>query len=144
MPLTHAESGRSQVQWFNEYLPQTAVDTGPQKFRQLLKESKLVVIPHNGTTLIESIALGVPTIIFWDKSIVWMRSEAETVFNLLEEVGVFHRTPESAASFINSIWDDVDGWWSSPATLEARKHFTDQYARTVSHPIRFLTKALQF
>jgi putative transferase (TIGR04331 family) len=144
MPLTHAQSGRSQIDWFNEHLPQTAIDTGEQKFRLLLQEAKLVVIPHNGTTLIESIALGVPTVIFWDKSIVWMRSEAEAVFNLLEEAGVFHRTPESAASFINSIWDDVDGWWSSPATLEARKHFTDQYARTVSNPIRFLAKALQF
>ena len=144
MPLTHAESGGSQVQWFNEHLPQTALDTGQQKFRQLLKESKLVVIPHNGTTLIESIALRVPTIIFWDRSIVWMRSEAEAAFDALEEAGIFHRTPESAAAFINSIWDDVDGWWNSPATLEARKHFTDQYARTVSRPVRFLAKALQF
>ena len=73
-----------------------------------------------------------------------VRKSAEPVFDALERVGIFHRTPESAAAFINSIWDDIDGWWSSPATLEARKHFTDQYARTVSHPVRFLAKALQF
>jgi putative transferase (TIGR04331 family) len=73
-----------------------------------------------------------------------MRSEAEAAFDALEEAGIFHRTPESAAAYINSIWDDVDGWWNSPATLEARKHFTDQYARTVSRPVRFLAKALQF
>ena len=144
LPITHGDSGHSQIDWFNEHLPQTAVDTGEQKFRHLLKQAKLVVIPHNGTTLIESIALGVPTIIFWDKSIVWMRSEAEVVFNALEQVGIFHRTPESASSFINSIWDDVDEWWNSQATIDARKQFTDQYARSVPNPIRFLAKALQF
>jgi putative transferase (TIGR04331 family) len=144
MPLTHAESGRSQLEWFNEHLPHTELDTGQQNFRHLLDDSKLVLIPHNGTTLIESIALGAPTVIFWDKSIVWMRSDAEKVFDALEAAGVFHRTPESAASFINLIWNDVDGWWNSHATIEARKQFTDQYARTVPNPVRFLTKALQF
>ena len=144
MPLTHAESGRSQVEWFNEHLPLAAIDTGRQNFRHLLEDSKLVLIPHNGTTLIEAIALGVPTIVFWDKSIVWMRPEAEGVFDALEATGVFHRTPESAASFINLIWNDVDAWWNSPATIEARKQFTDQYARTVPNPVRFLAKALQF
>ena len=144
MPLTHAESGQSQIEWFNEHLPHAVLDTGQQNFRHLLDDSKLVLIPHNGTTLIESIALGAPTVIFWDKSIVWMRSDAEKVFDALEAAGVFHRTPESAASFINLIWNDVDGWWNSPATIEARKQFTDQYARTVPNPVRFLTKALQF
>ena len=73
-----------------------------------------------------------------------VRRSAEAVFDALEQVGIFHRTPESAASFINSIWDDVDGWWNSSATIDARKQFTDQYARTVSNPVRFLAKALQF
>jgi putative transferase (TIGR04331 family) len=144
MPITHDDSGHSQIDWFNKHLPQTTVDTGELGFRILLREAKLVVIPHNGTTLIESIALGVPTVIFWDKSIVWMRPEAQAVFNALEQVGIFHSTPESAAAFINSIWDDVDGWWNSPTTIDARKQFTDQYARTVSNPVRFLAKALRF
>jgi putative transferase (TIGR04331 family) len=144
IPKTNDDSHQFQIDWFNTHLPQTTVDTGELKFRILLEEAKLVVIPHNGTTLIESIALGVPTIIFWDKSIVWMRSEAEVVFNALEQVGIFHRTPESAASFINSNWNDIDGWWNSPSTIDARKQFTDRYARTVSNPVRFLVKALRF
>ena len=73
-----------------------------------------------------------------------MRPEAEDIFDALEAAGIFHRTPESASSFINSIWDDVDGWWNSQATIDARKQFTDQYARSVPNPIRFLAKALQF
>jgi hypothetical protein len=119
-------------------------DDGKVPFSTLLPGAKLILTSHNGTTFPETISAGIPTIIAWDESFVALRPETEHVFLSLEQAGVFHRTPESAASFINSIWDDVDGWWTSPATLEARKHFTDQYARTVSSPVRFLEKALQF
>jgi putative transferase (TIGR04331 family) len=103
-----------------------------------------VLIAHNGTSIPEAIALNAPSIITWSDSYMKVRKSAEAVFDVLEAAGIFHRTPESAASFINSIWNDVDGWWSSSATIEARKQFTNQYAHMVPNPVRFLTKALQF
>jgi putative transferase (TIGR04331 family) len=140
----HDETGSPQDVWWNDHAPNIKQDDGKVPFSTLLPGAKLILTSHNGTTFPETISAGIPTIIAWDESFVALRPETEHVFHSLEQAGVFHRTPESAASFINSIWDDVDGWWSSPATLEARKHFTDQYARTVSHPVRFLAKALQF
>jgi putative transferase (TIGR04331 family) len=140
----HDETGSPQDVWWKVHAPNVKQDNGKAPFATLLPDAKLVLTSHNGTTFPETISAGIPTVIAWDESFVTLRPEAEQVFQSLEQVGVFHRTPESAAAFINSIWDDVDGWWSSPATLEARKHFTDQYARTVSHPVRFLAKALQF
>ena len=140
----HDETGSPQDVWWKVHAPNVKQDNGKAPFATLLPDAKLVLTSHNGTTFPETISTGIPTVIAWDESFVALRPEAEQVFQSLEQVGVFHRTPESAAAFINSIWDDVDGWWSSPATLEARKHFTDQYARTVSHPVRFLAKALQF
>ena len=139
-----AQSGAPQRQWWLTQLPNMAHDNGELSFQQMLSKSRLVLIAHNGTSIPESIALHAPTVITWSDTYMKVRKSAEPVFDALEAVGIFHRTPESAAAFINSIWDDVDGWWSSPATLEARKHFTDQYARTVSYPVRFLAKALQF
>jgi putative transferase (TIGR04331 family) len=140
----HDETGSPQDVWWRVQTPKVKQDDGKVPFPTLLPGAKLILTSHNGTTFPETISAGIPTIIAWDESFVALRPETEHVFLSLEQAGVFHRTPESAASFINSIWDDVDGWWSSPATLEARKHFTDQYARTVSHPVRFLAKALQF
>ena len=140
----HQDAGSSQVDWWKLNSPDIRQDDGDVGFRKRLAESRLVLIAHNGTSIPESIALHAPTVITWSDTYMKVRKSAEPVFDALERVGIFHRTPESAAAFINSIWDDVDGWWSSPATLEARKHFTDQYARTVSHPVRFLAKALQF
>jgi putative transferase (TIGR04331 family) len=139
-----AQSGAPQRQWWLTQLPNMAHDNGELSFQQMLSKSRLVLIAHNGTSIPESIALHAPTVITWSDTYMKVRKSAEPVFDALEAVGIFHRTPESAAEFINSIWDDIDGWWRSPATLEARKHFTDQYARTVPNPVRFLAKALQF
>jgi len=144
LPKTHSESSDPQDTWFRINLPDVHLDKGVEKFHKILSRTKLAVIPHNGTTLIESIYLGVPTLLVWDKSIVWFRPEAEPVFRLMERAGMFHSTPESAAAFINRIWDDVDGWWNSPQVIDARSQFCNQYARTVPHPVRFLAKALKF
>jgi putative transferase (TIGR04331 family) len=140
----HEDAGSSQIDWWKLNSPNISQDAGGVGFQKRLAESRLVLIAHNGTSIPESIALHAPTIITWSDSYMKVRRSAEAVFDALEQVGIFHRTPESGASFINSIWDDVDDWWNSPTTIDARKQFTDQYARTVSNPVRFLAKALQF
>jgi putative transferase (TIGR04331 family) len=140
----HGDAGSSQINWWKLNNPDIRQDVGDIGFQKRLAQSRLVLIAHNGTSIPESIALHAPTIITWSDSYMKVRQSAEPVFDALEQVGIFHRTPESAAAFINSIWDDVDGWWNSQPTLDARKQFTDQYARTVSNPVRFLAKALRF
>jgi len=140
----HQDAASSQIDWWKLHAPDIKQDLGDINFETRLNDSRLLLIAHNGTSIPEAIALNAPTIITWSDSYMKVRKSAEAVFDALEAAGVFHRTPESAASFINSIWNDVDGWWNSPTTIEARKQFTDQYARTVPNPVRFLAKALQF
>jgi len=140
----HAETGSPQDVWWENQTPNVKQDDGKNPFAKMLPEAKLILTSHNGTTFPETISAGIPTVIAWDESFVLLRADAERIFDSLEAAGVFHRSPESAASFINLIWNDVDGWWNSPSTIDARKQFTDQYARTVPNPVRFLTKALQF
>jgi putative transferase (TIGR04331 family) len=140
----HAETGSPQDVWWENQAPNIKQDDGKTAFTKMLPDAKLILTSHNGTTFPETICAGIPTVIAWDESFVLLRADAERIFDALEAVGVFHRTPESAASFINLIWNDVDGWWNSHATIEARKQFTDQYARTVPNPVRFLAQALQF
>ena len=140
----HQDAGSSQIDWWKLNSPDITQDIGEVEFQKRLTKSRLVLIAHNGTSIPEAIALHAPTIITWSDSYMKVRQSAEAVFESLEKVGMFHRTPELAASFINSIWDDVDGWWNSQPTLDARKQFTDQFARSVPNPIRFMAKALQF
>ena len=144
--LHHGDDATSapQSSWWKAQCPNIALDDGAKSFRQRLQESRLLVIAHNGTSLPEAIALGFPTLVTWSDSYMKVRPEAEPVFQLMERAGMFHSTPESAAAFINRIWDDVDGWWNSPQVIDERSQFCNQYARTVPHPVRFLAKALKF
>jgi putative transferase (TIGR04331 family) len=48
----------------------------------------------------------------------------------MHEVGVFHKSPESAAEKVNQIYQDPLGWWLSPEIQKARKIFCLQYAWT--------------
>jgi putative transferase (TIGR04331 family) len=140
----HAETGSPQDMWWTSRAPQIRQDDGTISFSSLLSGAKLVLTSHNGTTFPETISSGIPTVIAWDSSFVQIRPEAEPIFQLMERAGMFHSTPESAAAFINQIWDDVDGWWNSPQVVDARSEFCNQYARTVPHPVRFLVRALKF
>jgi len=144
--LHHSDGMTSapQSSWWKVRCPDIELDNGALSFHKRLQESRLLVIAHNGTSLPEAIALGFPTLVTWSGSYMKVRPEAEPVFQLMERAGIFHSTPESAAAFINQIWDDVDGWWNSPQVIDARSQFCNQYARTVPHPVRFLAKALKF
>jgi putative transferase (TIGR04331 family) len=138
------EAGAPQSSWWKARCPDIELDNGALSFHKRLQESRLLVIAHNGTSLPEAFALGFPTLVTWSGSYMKVRPEAEPVFQLMERAGIFHSTPESAAAFINQIWDDVDGWWNSPQVVDARSEFCNQYARTVPHPVRFLVRALKF
>ncbi len=91
--------------------------------------SKLFVMSYNTTFLQEVIASNIPVVTFWAPDLIPIRKEAEYCFNEMRAVGLHHDNPESAASHINSIWDDVDAWWNSHATQRARLLFCEQFAR---------------
>ncbi len=52
---------------------------------------------------------------------------AKQIFEELEEVGVFHRTPDPAAIHVSEVWDDISTWWDSPAVAEVVGKFRDTY-----------------
>lgn len=140
----HLDAGKSQLAWWSKYCPDIKIDDGLLSFRQRLAESKLLLIAHNGTTIPECFALNFPMIITWSDSYMIVRESAKETFDALAKVGVFHQSPDSAAVFIEKIWHDVDGWWNSKDVMSARDLFTNQFARTTKHPIKFMAEALRF
>jgi putative transferase (TIGR04331 family) len=101
-----------------------------ENFNQLLKESRLSVATYNSTIYYETLAANFPTVIFFDSSLYEINEEAKVYFNLLESVGIFHKTPKSASNFINSIFDDVNEWWLNEDVQNARISFCETYALT--------------
>jgi len=101
-----------------------------ENFYQLLKESRLSVATYDSTIYCETLAANFPTVIFFDSSLYEINEEAKVYFNLLESVGIFHKTPKSASNFINSIFDDINEWWLNEDVQNARISFCETHALT--------------
>jgi putative transferase (TIGR04331 family) len=95
----------------------------------LLAETKLCIVTSNGTTYLESLFMNVPTVIFWDTAVWEIVESAVPYFDDLMRVGIFHDSPESAASHVSRIWCDVGSWWNDPDVREAVEAFSVQFCR---------------
>jgi putative transferase (TIGR04331 family) len=91
-------------------------------------QSRLVIHNYLGTGYLETLALNVPTICFFDINTYAFRREAQHLMDALESVGILHRSGEAAAHFVASLGDDFEGWWAKPDVQEARIRFIKQYA----------------
>lgn len=109
-----------------------------EDYYKLLENAKLVVTTYNCTTPVESIAMNIPTIIFWNPEHWELAPSAIPFFNNLLACGVFHESPESAALKVNQIWGDVDGWWQSQKVKSACDEFRMWFSRKSQEPIREL------
>jgi putative transferase (TIGR04331 family) len=102
----------SALRWSNKF-PTINIDKGKYSIHKQLSKTKIYVSTYNATTFLESISLDIPTVIFWNPNHWELRDSAIPFFSELEEVGIFHRNPESAANHVYVIWEDVVKWWMS-------------------------------
>ena len=98
-----------------------------EEFRPQFLRSEVAVISYNGTAFLETLAANHPTVIFWDPANWELRESAERAISSLEEVSVFHRTPDSAAKHLSCVWPDVKGWWYSKDVQDSLNGFRHAY-----------------
>lgn len=96
-------------------------------FKQLYR-TKILISDNLGTVFHYALAFNIPTILFWDKNYFEIREEAMIYFKKLQEAGIYHDSPQSAANMLNTIADNPDAWWQSEKVQEIRKEFCDQFA----------------
>jgi putative transferase (TIGR04331 family) len=130
--------GHPVEKWWLNQLPTIDMGDSSIPFSKIVKNAKLVIVAHNGTTLPENFSQAIPTLITWTPNWVEIRDDAKPVFAKLAEVGIFHEDPISLAKHVSAIWDNVDAWWDSKQVVEARNLFCSHYANSVSHPRKFL------
>lgn len=139
----HAESGPSQIEWWQNHAPTVAVDPGLSNMRNLIRNSRLVVTTYNSTTFLETLNLNIPTLITWDNSYVQLRPEALPYFQRLEEAGIFHSNYQSFTDHVTKHWDDIESWWASNTVQSARLMFCNGFSRIEPHPLLFLRRSLR-
>ena len=134
----HEQFDDSHLPYFEQNFPEIEIDSGSTPIENLWEASKLVVTTSIGTTYIQTIHRKIPTLIILDPKSSNLSSRAIPLFENLERAGVYHTSFLSAAKFINSIWSDVDQWWSDPAVQVALDKFMNQFGRVSDRPLRLL------
>ena len=96
-------------------------------FPLLLNNARVCVVTWpNCSVYINTLCLNIPTIIFFTRNDFSFTKSFQADFAMLKEVGIFHTSPLSAATKINSIWKNVDEWWSHDKLQKVRKKYCDE------------------
>ena len=99
-----------------------------KSYDQDLKRAKIIVPTYNSTTILESLALNIPTVALFDPLAEKYNENSLQYFRKLFDVKIIHYDYKSAANFINSIWNDVDSWWNSKNVKRAKSLFVKKFA----------------
>lgn len=94
-----------------------------------LLSARLNIIDYPGTPMTFAMVSNAPLLLMWDDQSWPWNEDAIAQRDELEQVGIYHRTPQSAAQFVNKNWDDIDTWWSSACVQQARKNWVSLNGR---------------
>jgi len=111
-----------------------------EDFYDLLEGASLTVHDCNQTTFLETLESNIPTIVFFSEGDSPVRSSAQPYFDELESVGIYHKTPLSAAAAVKRHVENPS-WWLAPGVQAARRSFVERFARRA--PIRVIRKEMQ-
>jgi putative transferase (TIGR04331 family) len=125
--LLPSEQGWYLPERWRDCCPEISVDPGYADIYKLMRTSRLVVFNYNQTGFLETLAMGIPTVLLCDFRKYPLKDDAVPFYDNLQKVGICHETPESAANHINAVWESVDAWWSMADVQKAISMFTCQY-----------------
>ncbi|WP_256714657.1 hypothetical protein, partial [Leptospira weilii] len=126
--LHSADYEREQKLRWQDRFPGVELDDGRSNIEDLIAQSRLYISTYNATTFLESFTMNIPTVIFWNPDHWELRDSAIPYFEELEEVGIFHTSPESAALHMVQIWERLEEWWTEDKVQSAREKFCSSYS----------------
>lgn len=111
--------------------PLAAIDRGPGVAARLYRNTRLVVHNYLGTSWLETLALDVPTVIFYDPATYAFRPQAQPVMDALAAAGILHQSGASAAKVVNDLvrTNGIYAWWKSAPVRAARDAAVSRFAR---------------
>jgi putative transferase (TIGR04331 family) len=104
------------------------LDQSKKSALELASRAKLVIHNYLGTSWLETLAMNIPTVCFYDPAMYRPRVAAQTFIDALARVGVIHYSGKEAAKFVNSLRGEPSTWWKSAEVQEAREAFVARYA----------------
>ena len=104
-----------------------SINFGDQPISKALQNTRVCVATYNATVFLETLSMNIPTIMFWNPEHWEIRETAQPFYSNLKKANILFDSPESAAKHLNTIWDDIEGWWESENVITARKSFTRNF-----------------
>ncbi len=132
---SHIFTKSGEVLRFQDLDNNLEIDLGFSPMTEVVANSRLIVFSSDSTGILETLSQNIPIIAFWQNGLDHVRDSALPYYYLLIKAGILHLTPESAASKVNQIWDNIDGWWMSEHIQEARINFCSRFARVSKNRI---------
>jgi putative transferase (TIGR04331 family) len=109
---------RSKERWVDLTQDEIRFDPNANFYESLI--TCRVYADHSiSTTWLEALYCNVPIIIFLDIDKYVPEGEPRGLFDELQDVGIFHPTAESAASFLNEKYENIEEWWKMSETKSA-------------------------
>ena len=84
---------------------------------------------HIGTAWLETMAVNLPTICFYDPNKYLFRDTCQPYIDKLISVGILHESVDSAVDKILQVQENPQGWWLEDEVQEIRNAFVERYAR---------------
>ena len=107
---------------------------GKSPLKEQLNTSKLCVVNYHSMVLSECIVADYPIICFWNFEKWKLRQNIKHLYHQLEDVGILHPTPKSAAEFINQNDEDIQSWWNNDKTIKAKKEYASKFCKIGHEP----------
>lgn len=120
--------GWGAVEMMRKAAPDAEIDDRQNLSSDRFAESRLVIHNYLGSGWLETLALDIPTVCFYDADTYLFREEAQPYIDALENVGVLHHSGSSAAQFVAALGDNIETWWRKRDVQQARLAFVRQYA----------------
>ena len=106
------------------------IDNRDKPFVDSANESRLIIRSDNSTSLLETMAANIPSLIFWNPKYYELSDEAKPYFDAFYKIGIMHYDPKSLAKKLNDIYKDTNAWWNQSEIQNVRKEFCNNFALT--------------
>ena len=128
--LFSKDYGWNEKKRLEDIYPSLKLYRGKDSMVQQLRGSRLCIHGYFGTPWLETLSMNFPTVIFWDSNRIQMLVSVQPYLDDLRRAKILHDTPESAAEFINEIYEDPLLWWMSSELQQVKDKFCHLFART--------------
>jgi putative transferase (TIGR04331 family) len=141
----HYDYGWGDLDFIEQLSFSFRIDRARKSLRDGIGKASLVVFTYDSTSMMESMAMNVPTICFWNPEYWGWRDEAKPLLKRLGDVGIYHEQPDQVAKFINQFksTSDILSWWATSEVQQARNLYCNQYANTRDNEYQFWKNEIQ-